>query len=159
MAQPIYMYITIKGKVVKGTSKLQDDSVEVLKLLYSVDRALEALSGKPTDERVHQPVVITKRIDEITPNLLQALVGHEKVDSVRFDFYHPDPNGGGGNVCFYKITLNNANVATVKQHSADANVVADVGTPPLEDISFVFDEILWENDANAKSSDKWTGQP
>jgi len=146
MAQNIYVWI--RGEVVgevRGdstvTSMGREGSIEAFKLEYMVQTHREA-SGMATGERSHGPVTITKRIDQSSPILHQALCYNDELE-VTIKFFRPNPSGDGTEEHFYTIGLRHGRISSIKTispHTLDQNTSS---FPAMEEVSFVFGEITW----------------
>lgn len=88
----------------------------------------------------HGQVVITKFWDAATPQLFQALVSGEILNRVELSFMR------GGNA-YQRMILENARVANLEQYMHFNAVGHTIGDDPrqLEDVSFVFGQIMIEN--------------
>lgn len=109
---------------------------------YNVVSPRDSASGLPTGRRQHQPITISKIINEASPLLFKALVSNETLPTVELQFLGIDNKPTGP-----KITLTNASVVSFAPHSqaiATDKPLADVVTPvfnQLEDVQFVFESI------------------
>ena len=152
-------YVTIKGTKTgnfKGESlrKGHENELEGLGFQYGVRVPVDPATGTATGKREHGPVTMTKAWGAASPQLFQALVMNEALDSVRFEFYRVDRTGVEG--IFQRITLGSASVASINQHVEPTYDPARVNYPELEEIAFVFGKITIENvPGNTAAMDDW----
>ncbi|MFH1139984.1 MAG: Hcp family type VI secretion system effector [Pseudomonadota bacterium] len=127
-------------------------------LVYAVEHNLEIPrdinTGLPTGQRVHKPLVITKRTDPATPLLYQACASGEQMKTWQLDYH--TINEKGQEVLYYQITLTNAIVVNIKHYKLHTMVEANKALPDQEDVSFTYEAITWENKiANKQAVDDW----
>jgi type VI secretion system secreted protein Hcp len=134
--------------VFKGDSpqKNRADQIVVLGYQFEVDSPRDASSGQATGKRQYKPIVVTHELDGASPQFVKAAAINELLSSVVIDFFRVDKTGKEVN--FYRVTLTNGGVASVKQYSSGATV--------LEDDSLAFQTITQE-DLIAKTTftDNW----
>jgi type VI secretion system secreted protein Hcp len=107
-------YLSITGKKqgqFKGESMnpKRKGWIEVLAFAYEVKSPYDVQSGQATGKRQHQPVVIRKQWGAATPQIFQALVTNEVLESVLFQFEQVGPDGQ--EYVYQTIKLTNAIVA------------------------------------------------
>ncbi|WP_242396307.1 type VI secretion system tube protein TssD [Anaeromyxobacter oryzisoli] len=159
MAQTVHLFLKANGKDVKGestqTSLGREGSIECISYEQAVKTAREEGTNMVTGRRQHQPIKIVKRIDQSSPLIMKALTENQKVEAV-FKFYRPNPSGDGTTEQFYTVQLKEANVSAVKQEVPDTIAKDTAGLPPLEQIEFVFKEIIWRFEkGGVEHPDKW----
>jgi len=161
MSETVHLFLkTEKQGDIKGESTMESlgrkDSIECVYYDHSVTTAREASTGTLTGRRQHHPILIRKRIDKASPLLHQALVSNEKVKEATFKFFRPNPKGDGTTEQFYSVIIKNGAIGSVKQYSPDALNPETTNYPPLEEVTFVFQDIEWRNESGKTSaSDSW----
>jgi type VI secretion system secreted protein Hcp len=97
-----------KGGVARNGSRW----IEIIAFSAGAESPRDAASGQASGKRQHKPIVITKEIDEASPQLLQAVTTNELLKEVVIQSVRPDPKGKGQ--VYQTITLTNAAIAKVK---------------------------------------------
>jgi type VI secretion system secreted protein Hcp len=165
MAYEFYVSVegTKSGKF-KGESPRaqQKEKIPGISFEYEVKAPFDAASGQHSGKRHHSPITFVKEWGAATPQFFNALVTNETLKTVAFEFSKPDTTGKEG--VYYKITLTNATVVSIRQFSSDAKAQGSStakhtyagATNELEAISFTFDKILVENTvAKTSAMDDW----
>lgn len=136
------------------TSMDREGSIEAFKLEYMVKTHIEA-SGMATGERSHGPVTITKRIDQSSPILHQALCNNEELE-VTIKFYRPNPIGDGTTEHFYTIRLRQGRISSIRTISPSTVDQITESLPAMEEVSFVFGAITWIYESGGiEFEDEW----
>ena len=91
--------------------------------------------------RINEPVVIVRNVDESSPFFVKAAASGETLTSVVFEFTRPV---GTGAEVYQTVRLTNAIVSSVKTING--------GNQPLEEISFTFQKIGYENKDGAAAA-------
>jgi type VI secretion system secreted protein Hcp len=132
----------------------REGSIEAFKLEYMVKTHIEA-SGMATGERSHGPVTITKRIDQSSPILHQALCNNEELE-VTIKFYRPNPIGDGTTEHFYTIRLRQGRISSIRTISPSTVDQITESLPAMEEVSFVFGAITWIYESGGiEFEDEW----
>lgn len=161
MAETVHLYLKANGKDIKGESTQESlgrkDSIECVAYDQSVKTAREAGTGMMTGRRQYDPLKIVKRVDRASPLIMKALTNNETIDGV-FKFFRPNPTGDGTTEQFFTVEIKKGNVASVKDlvtNTLDPNLV---NNPPLEEVSFVFQDIKWTfMNGGVTHEDSWKG--
>ena len=126
-----------KTGVFKGDSpqKGHEDQILVSGYLFELNSPRDPATGLPTGRRAYQPIKVTHRLDAASPQILNACATNENLKSVIINFYETDRTGKEVN--FYRVTLTDASISSVKHYSS--------GDTVLEDDSFVFRKIEEEH--------------
>jgi type VI secretion system secreted protein Hcp len=119
---------TFKGD---SAQKNHEDQILVSGYVFQVDSPRDLATGQATGRRVYQPVRVTHLLDAASPQFLNACATNELLKSVVINFYETDR--AGREVNFYRVTLTDATVSSVKQNTSGATV--------LEDDSFTFRKV------------------
>jgi type VI secretion system secreted protein Hcp len=159
MAQNIHVWVRGPNVgEVRGDSTItsmgREGSIEAFKLEYMVKTHIEA-SGMATGERSHGPVTITKRIDQSSPILHQALCNNEELE-VTIKFYRPNPIGDGTTEHFYTIRLRQGRISSIRTISPSTVDQITESLPAMEEVSFVFGRITWIYESGGiEFEDEW----
>lgn len=116
-------------------------SFAALSLEYEVLVPTDAASGHRSGKKQHRPLSMTKAWGAASPQLFQALVTNEVLDSVEIDCYGNSKDGKEELV--HKLKLTNASVASFRQQAGGAYAdKAGRGTGgDLETVAFAFEKI------------------
>ncbi len=161
MAETIHLKLKLeKQGEVKGESSQESlgrkDTIECIYYEHAVTTAREANTNVLSGRRQHAPILIRKHIDKSSPMLLQGLTTNEKVSEGVFKFYRPNPTGDGTTEQYYTVSIKNANIASVRQISPDTKDKNEVHSAPLEEVTFVFQDIEWRHETGKTSAaDSW----
>ena len=137
---PMTAYLTLTAKAqgaIKGnvTAKGREGAIALLAVAYEISVPLDPTTGLPGGKRQHKPIVVSKAIDETSPNFLKALVTNEILTTVKIDFWRPAPETAAP---YFSIALTNAVLTDVKLNSS-----ADEATSEIEQLQFVYQSIVW----------------
>ena len=101
--------------------------------------------GRAAMRRMNEPIVIVHKVDESSPFFVKAAANGETLSSVVIEFKRAV---GTGTEVFQTVTLTNAIVSSVKTING--------GTQPMEEVSFTFQKIAYENkDGAAAAPASW----
>jgi type VI secretion system secreted protein Hcp len=161
-------YITVKGRTqgafkgaaqeggagVKARGAARGTIPGIRYLAESLSPRDEA-TGQASGKRIHKPITVTKEWDASSPQLFQALVENEVLDSVLFEFVRPAPNGK--ETVYYTVKLTDASVSNIRSYLDLTDTSGDrYDAHALEDVSFVFRKIEIENkEAKTMAVDDW----
>ena len=152
----ITAYLTIKGAkqgVIKGdvTDKEREGTIAVTAVSFQIDTPIDPASGATTGKRQHQPITITKLIDQATPRLYEALFNNETL-TVTITFWRPLKEGGDKQ--YFTIMLDNAIVAGVTFNSPESQDSATAA--PYEKVQMAYQKITltWIDDG-ITAQDSW----
>ncbi len=129
------IHMSVKGQktgIIKGECTIRglESSIVCFNYSHSIVSPRDPVSGLPTGQRQHKPLVITKSADSTTPLFYQVLTTNENLTEVVLNFYQT--NEAGVPVQGMEIRLINANIASI-----------DASYPNLETISFTYQRIQW----------------
>lgn len=116
-----------KTGVFKGDSPEKGHESEILVSSYQFEviSPRDPASGLPTGRRSYQPVHVTKEMNQSSPQLLNAVATNENLKSVVIDFWVTSRTGKEVN--YYRVTLTDASISSIKQFSAGLTVNEDIG--------------------------------
>ena len=158
MAIPGYMFITDdQGNNVNGTVKVKgrEKSMEVLSCLHEVRIPTDADTGRLTGTRKHEPFTIVKEFDSGTPVLNKACSSGKTLNQVKVSWYKI--NDKGAEEEYFRHTLTNAKVVSVKPIVQDVKADSKERYGHLEQVAFRYVKIQWEYlDGNISTYDEWT---
>lgn len=132
----------------KGDSiqKGHEDQILVSGYLFELTSPRDPTTGQAIGRRAYQPIRVTHVLDSASPQFLNAAATNETLKSVVVNFYETTHTGTLTN--FYRVTLTNAEVSSVKHYTS--------GDTVLEDDSFVFQKIQEQHLTGGTSfTDNW----
>jgi type VI secretion system secreted protein Hcp len=126
----------------------------VAAVAYAIESPRDAASGLPTGKRKHEPVTISKAIDQATPQLFQALVTNETLTTVKIEFVQPAAGPTGTPAPTFTITLTNAAISALKSDWSET-----ANAQELEQAQFVYQkiEVTWAPTGKT-AIDAWSAQ-
>jgi type VI secretion system secreted protein Hcp len=109
-------------------------------LEYQLISPRDAVSGLASGQRQHRPLTITRDWGAASPQLFQALVTNEVLESVEIDCYGQPKDGKEQLV--HKVKLTNAGVCSFRQVGSVSRGSSKAGTSgDLETVAFAFEKI------------------
>jgi type VI secretion system secreted protein Hcp len=158
----VNFYVTIDG--VKqgrmkgdGRSDATKDKIAGLAFLYEAELARVATSGRSRGARKHSPVVFVKAWGPSSPQLFQALVTHEMLKSVLFEFVRASEDGV--EMVYHRIRLLEASILSIKQEINPSKIDNFPDEPAIERIALTFQRIEIENlTGKTIAADEWNVQ-
>jgi type VI secretion system secreted protein Hcp len=132
---------TVQGQFKAETGrKAYKEHFDALAVDYQVAVPVDAGSGHSAGRHQHHPFCVTKEWGAATPQLFQALVKNEVLQSVEIDCL--DVDKGGAEAVVHKVKLTNATVASIQQLAGTAIRDADGRQhPPRETVAFAFEKL------------------
>ncbi|MGE5673625.1 MAG: type VI secretion system tube protein TssD [Mycobacterium leprae] len=172
-AETVHLYLKIDRQDVQGESTQhslgRENSIECVRFEQGVATQWNA-SSNSTGKVQYAPITCVKRVDKSSPLLVKALVEGQVVDAV-FKFFRPSPIGDGTTQQFFTVQISDARIVDYKIKVPDTIDPASSNTPPLEEVSFVYNKITWtfmdggvtysntgKSSAPSKTSTATTGQ-
>lgn len=114
MAQKFYLVIKgTKQGPIKGGSHHHHDGIEVGSFSFGIETPLDQSTGQASGKRQHSPIVIVKQSGDASPQLLQACVTSEVLQSVSIQFVKTSQDGKES--VYHTIELTNGTIVSVKQ--------------------------------------------
>jgi type VI secretion system secreted protein Hcp len=100
-------------------------------------------TGQATGKRQHQPIVVTKTVDQTSPQFYLALANNEGLPSVTLNLQETGADGTTATI--YTIQLKNAMIAGIELSVPDLETPLADGTKPhaIERVSFAYQSISW----------------
>ena len=136
------------------TKSGHEDEILVWSWNSGVEQPTDKASGGASGTRVHDAVKITKMFDKASPLLYLALCTGEKLPKVEVKFYRVE---GATETHYFTITLEDATVTEIKSWMPNFQDKTQAHLQQMEDISFRYTKIIWENIAGKTSAeDDWT---
>ena len=159
MAQTVHLFLKVNGEEVQGestqTSEGRENSIECTYFESEAATSREVQSGMATGRRQYKPLLIKKAIDKATPLIAKALTKNAKIDG-EFKFYRPNPAGDGTTQHFFTVKVSNGRVATQKITNEWTRPGEPHAAPPQEEVSFVFQTIMWRYEiGGVEHEDSW----
>ena len=157
MALTSYMSLTGNNQGdIQGdcTQKGREQTILVYDIKHEIEIPRDTHTGLPTGQRIHHPLIITKRIDNSSPKLMQACTTGEQFSKVQVDFYQINPNGA--EELYYQITLSNAIIVKMKNNKPMTFLPENKPYHDMEEVWFTYEKIVWSHKtANVESDDDW----
>jgi len=138
------------------TKSGHEDEILVWKWNSGVTQPTDVASGVPSGTRVHDAVKITKMFDKSSPLLYQALCTGEKLTNIEVKFYRVE---GASETHYFSIKLEDAIVTEVKAWMPNFQDKSQAHLQQMEDVSFRYTKIIWDNISTYTSSeDDWRAE-
>lgn len=163
MAQTVHLKMAILGQDIQGESTIntleRKDTIECARFIWAVRTPREGASAQITGRRQHKPVTVLKRVDKSSPILFKALCRNEKVDSAKFMFFRPNPEGSGEEEKYMEIELTDSYISAIDMLSEDATRSHEEQPTAMEEIQFVFKNItVTYMNGGVTHTDSWAGE-
>lgn len=128
----------------------REGCIEIQKIEYNINRAIDSQTGKSHSARRHQPFSILKEIDRSSPELFQSCAAGRLLKTARIDLYKIDDEGEEVN--YFTYTLENVRVISITPV-----ISALTDSKDMEAVSFSFENItLAFHEGNLTACDSWT---
>jgi type VI secretion system secreted protein Hcp len=156
---PMTSYLTLEGA---DQGPIEGDCVQAGRentiLVYGLDHKLEipkdTHTGLPSGQRIHHPLVITKKIDKSSPLICRACASGEHMAKFELDFYTIDENGK--EILYYKITLGNSIIVEVQTFYPLTFLPESKPYQHMESVAFTYEKIIWSHETESKQAeDDW----
>ena len=166
MNNPIFMSIegSTQGAITEGAyskdsigNSFQDghEGEAVVKgFEHNITIPRDPLSGQPSGQRVHNPMIVTKLFDKSSPLLYNALVNGETLTKVELKMWRINYEGKPEH--FMTTTMEDAVIVDIQTETnlEGGEVVTQVA--PFEKISFAYRKISWRHEISSTSGeDDW----
>ena len=149
---------TADGEVVAGYTSVTSHGragMECFAFSQGIESIREKGTGRSTGRRNMKAIKATKRIDKATPVLSRILCNNEKI-KVKWSFYKSNEDGTGTTDHFFTVTIEGARIASQEIISRDASDEAFHAQPMMEELSFVYRTITWEDvEGGTMHTDSW----
>ena len=147
-----YMFVTPEttGSAIVGPSvySMAPDSIEVVDIQHKVTHEFDQQHGTPSGDRHHEPFVIYKAVDCVSPTLYAMCCNAELCTEVKIQYFVQVGNQAEP-VPFFSWTLKNAYIIRVRQIPArELGGEFEAQYDLLEEIAFSYQEIEWKHDAH-----------
>jgi len=145
-----YLYVKgAKSGAINGsvTQKGRENSSFVLSMDSKVAIPIDQMSGLSAGMRRHEPLTITKEIDQASPLLFNCCVTNENLTLVQIKFWKVGTmatGAQGSEEQYYTIELANAHVCEFRQFTPEhtgSESIAAKSTWDQEEIKFSFQKI------------------
>ena len=160
MSNPIFVSIegNTQGLITEGAftpesvgnvyQEGHEDDTLVKSFKHNINVPRDSKTGKPTGQRSHGPLIITKMIDKSSPLLYNALTKGETLSKVAIKWYRTSAAGIPEH--FFTIELEDAMIVDI-----DAKM-NQVDFQPEEEISFSYRKVTWRHEtASTSGEDDW----
>jgi len=157
---PVTPYCTIEGASQGpisqgcGVQSGHEDEILVQGVKHAVMVPRDPQSGQPTGTRVHGPFTISKVIDKSSPLLYNALCRGESLTKVEIKYYRTTEDGKMEH--YFTTTLEDGLIVDLQHTVPHCQDPANGPFTHLEDVSFTYRRITWDNVADSTSAtDDW----
>lgn len=152
MAMNPHLTLKIAGNAAKGDStQLADGSVELYSVAFGVSQAMDTSTGAPAGRREYSSLVVSKRVDKLTPLLFQALTTNQTVEGT-VKFWRAPVDGSAVDEQFFTLDFKVGRIESI--------TVGGGTDHPSESLSFVFRAITITYDSKGAKgvthSDDWS---
>lgn len=162
MANTIALILTANGETIEGDSTITSDSrentIEVLSLTHTLQRAFDRASARATGKRFYEPLSFTKRLDRSSPQLRQALAQNSEMAG-EFRWYRPSPAGDGTSEHFLTLAFTNGLITSATMRLPDVLGASSATLPPLEEVQLVANVFTWTWEPDGiEFQDEWVAR-
>ena len=128
----IHLFISSNSNPLDGSCEVQgkEDSIVIVGLGHHFELPYDAAAGQVTHQRIHNPIIVSKYIDQSSPLFYKALVNGEEI-TAELKFYRTSQAGPEQH--YYKIRLERARIVDIK-----------MAFPNIEQVSIAYEKIIWE---------------
>ena len=154
MAFNSYARLTLNGTPLAGDTTVAEiggvdvsaDHIEVYEVRWGSASAMASADGRPGRAQV-QPVLITKRVDQSTPRLYQAMMTNAAIDgAIKLFDTHPD----SGEVRHrFTLTLAKARIQSITSCSPDTLDTAVAARPAREVVAIAAATLTYSDEVNS----------
>lgn len=114
----------------------------------------DPLSGQPSGQRVHNPMIVTKLFDKSSPLLYNALTNGETLKTVELKMWRINYEGKPEH--FMTIKLEDAVIVDMQTETTIEGGEAVSQVSPYEHVSFAYRKIEWRHEISSTSGeDDW----
>lgn len=122
---------------------------------HDINIPLDTATGLGVGRRQHGPVTLTKRIDKASPLLYAALVRNEGL-TVTVKWFRYTQGGGGGQVHYYTILLEDARLVGMKEFFPPVMDQRMESWSHQETLKIRYRRITWTwEDGGVTATDDW----
>jgi len=157
MALTSYMKVTGKTQGdIKGDCTQSGDKKDKI-LVYAIDHSVEipkdTHTGLPTGQRIHNPLTITKHVDNASPKLYQGCCKGEQM-TVEIDSYRIKETGEEEK--YFTVKMEEAIIVDMRSFKPTTFVPDNKPFHDMEEVSFTYSKITWTYaDGNIEYTDDW----
>jgi type VI secretion system secreted protein Hcp len=136
------IFVAVKGKT-QGSFKGEGGAADkqhfaALALDYEVKSPRDSATGQVSGRRQHLPLSVVKEWGAATPQLFQALVTNEVLETVVIDCY--GHSAEGKEAIAHRVKLSDAHVVSIQQVGG-TKAASPPGLRELETVAFAFEKI------------------
>jgi len=137
-------YLSVEGKSqgkIAGSSQRKDREGDIIVYDFKHE-VLQPFQGEKqlgNAAILHQPVLLTKEVDQSTPKLYQALVEKEEL-AITFAWYRYN---NGNEKLYYQMKLEKANIVRIGPFTPSSSVDNAGALRFMESIQIVYNKVDW----------------
>lgn len=155
MPMPIHMIVEgSKQGEIKGDCKMKgrEGTILIDALDHDINIPTDPQSGKTVGKRVHQPLTVTKVVDQSSPLLYLALCSGEPL-TVTLKWYR---QSGAVEEHYFTTKLEEAVIVQQKQYIPNVFDKTTSDYQHMEEVSYTYRKIIWTHETEGKQSeDDW----
>lgn len=156
MSLPAYMFLYDENGMLLNSGShnvRREGAVEILSSSYGVSQPVDSWMGRMTGTRQHEPYILHKDIDKLSPFLAICVCENRRLKKVEIKYY--EINDAGIEKEIYRVTMEDVVIATV-----NANHTFIPGSNKhnmIETVGLRYNSIEWLYlDGMIKYSDAWS---
>ncbi len=157
MASPSYCKCTDdQGKAIEGPVMIpgREGTIEILGFQHEVYIPIDRDDGTLTGVRKHEPLVITKAFDSVSPYFYKACTNGQTLKEMVINWYKIDDSGK--EVCYFTHRLEGVKITSIKPLMHNVKDIDKERYPHLEEVAMRYEKITWTyEDGNISFSDAW----
>lgn len=145
----VFLKITAEklGEIKSGFfQRGREGLIPVLGLNHNIRVPIDLASGLPAGKRQHQPIIVTKEVDQTSTRLNRLLVTNERIKEAILTFYGPTGMGSGiqgAEQKLYTITLKKALITEIQVNLKSMIELKNQPGNFVETIFLVYNDIDW----------------
>lgn len=143
-------YLKLKGQVsgdIKGsvTIRGREGRIAVIAATHQIVSPRDPATGQATGKRAHKPFVITKEVDQSTPQLYAAMASNELMSEFELQFFAPRLAGAGQGVevQHYTVRLTKAAISSIEFVMPNNKEPDMAARAEYEEVAFTYQKIDW----------------
>ena len=153
-------YLTVKGlsqQDMKGDCAQagREDTILVYDIQHKIEIPRDRLTGTASGQRIHEPLVITKHLDQASPLLHRACCTGEHCE-VDLKFFRITEKGTEEH--YYTIKLSDAIIVEIENITPMVFLPENKPYHDMEKVSFTYSKIIWTYEPDGiEQEDDWKG--
>ena len=142
------IFLNIDGIKGDSTARNHPGAVTALRFNLEIVAPHDIATGQGSGKTLFKPLIITREIDAVSPQLFHALITNEHIKSLTLELVKPSPDGKES--AYYTVKLQNVSISNFRQYTEETSGRSS----DLEEISFTYEKIEVEAAAGQSPSGK-----